>query len=215
MRVATAQDVNYGIRDPRNLSPKLLLQTAIILAVVWGSAILTARTSYPGLTWLRVAISGLVLLGTLIIPRAPRDFFGGLALIALGLVAIWASSELSGMHGFAFGPGTAPRLFASVLIFLAASVALTGVLLPGPAIEQYAIRGPVLVVLAIVFFAVTIRPLGLILAAYCTFVIAISASREVRWIEALIAAAAMTAFCVLLFSYLLQLPFQLKPAFML
>ena len=215
MRVATAQGVNYGIRDPRNLTPQELLRTAIILAIVWGSVLVTRRTNYPDLTWLRVAISGLVLLGTLVIPRAPRDFFGGLALIGLGLVAIWASSELSGMHGFAFGPGTAPRLFAGLLIFLAAGVALTGVLLPGAAIEKYAFRGPVLVVMAIVFFAVTIRPLGLILAAYCTFIIAISASREVRWIEALIAAAAMTAFCVLLFSYLLQLPFQLKPAFML
>ena len=72
--MATAQDVHYGIRDPRNLSPRLLLQTAIILAIVWGSVLLTRRTSYPDLTWLRVAISGLVLLGTLIIPRAPRDF---------------------------------------------------------------------------------------------------------------------------------------------
>ena len=50
------------------------------------------------------------------------------------------------MHGFAFGPGTAPRLFAGLLIFLAAGVALTGVLLPGPAIESYAFRGPTLVV---------------------------------------------------------------------
>ncbi len=215
MRVVSAQNVQYGIRDPRNLSPRLLLQTAILLGIVWGSVLLTRRTGYPDLTWLRVAISGLVLLGTLVIPRGPRDFFGGLALIALGLVAIWASSELSGMHGFAFGPGTAPRLFAGLLIVLAAGVALTGFLLPGPAVEAYAYRGPTLVVLAIVFFAVTIRPLGLLLAAYCTFIIAISASREVRWIEAVIAAAAMTAFCVLLFSYLLQLPFQLKPAFML
>ena len=215
MRVASAQDVHYGIRDPRHLSPRELLRTAILLVIVWGSVMLTRRTSYPDLTWLRVAITGLVLLGTLIIPRAPRDFFGGLALIGLGLVAIWASSELSGMHGFAFGPGTAPRLFASLLICLAAGVALTGVLMPGPEVERYAFRGPALVVTAIVFFAVTIRPLGLILAAYCTFIIAISASREVRWIEALIAAAAMTAFCVVLFSYLLQLPFQLKPAFML
>lgn len=215
MRVVSAQDVQYGIRDPRNLSPRLLLQTAIILAILWGSVLLTRRSGYPDLTWLRVAITGLVLLGTLIIPRAPRDFFGGLALIGIGLIAIWASSELSGMQGFAFGPGTAPRLFASVLIFLSAAVAVTGVLMPGPAIERYAIRGPVLVVLAIVFFALTIRSLGLILAAYCTFMIAISASREVRWIEAVIAAAAMTAFCVVLFSYLLQLPFQLKPAFML
>jgi hypothetical protein len=36
-------------------------------------------------------------------------------------------------------------------------------------------------------------------------------SREMRWVEAVIAAAAMTAFCVALFVYLLNLPFQLWP----
>ena len=60
-----------------------------------------------------------------------------------------------------------------------------------------------------------IRPLGLVVASYFTFMVAISGSREMRLIESLIAAAAMTVFCVLLFVYLLQLPFQLKPAFML
>lgn len=213
--MARAQKLGIGIRDPGQLDKPFLIKLAVILAIIWGSAVLTAQTGYPALTWLRMALTGLVLLGAFVIPRAPRDFFGGLALIGLALVAIWAASDLSGMHGFAFGPGTAPRLFAIVLVLISAGVAVTGMLLDGPEIERYAIRGPVLVVLAIVFFAVMIRQLGLVVTSYATFIIAISASREVRWIEALIAAAAMTVFCVLLFSYLLQLPFQLKPAFML
>jgi putative tricarboxylic transport membrane protein len=36
-------------------------------------------------------------------------------------------------------------------------------------------------------------------------------SSEFRWLESLLAAAAMTAFCIGLFVYLLQLPFQLWP----
>jgi putative tricarboxylic transport membrane protein len=47
--------------------------------------------------------------------RGPRDFYGGLALIALAIIAIWAAGDLPGMHGFAFGPGTAPRMFATPL----------------------------------------------------------------------------------------------------
>jgi hypothetical protein len=41
--------------------------------------------------------------------------------------------------------------------------------------------------------------------------ISICGSSEMRWVESLIAAVAMTAFCVGLFVYLLQLPFQLWP----
>src|SRR6476661_10562153 len=89
--------------------------------------------------------------------RGPREFYGGLALIALAIVAIWASGDLPGMHGFAFGPGTAPRLFATLLAIVGALVALTGLLFDGPPIERFAVRGPAWVILAILAFAGMIR----------------------------------------------------------
>jgi putative tricarboxylic transport membrane protein len=153
--------------------------------------------------------------------RAPREFYGGLSLIGVAIVAIWASGDLPGMHGFAFGPGTAPRLFAGLLAVVGALVALTGLLFDGPPIEKFAVRGPAWVILAILAFAGMIRgvnlgfvkvpPLGLIPSAFAAFMISIFGSTEMRWVESLIAAVAMTAFCVLLFVYLLQLPFQLWP----
>jgi hypothetical protein len=45
--------------------------------------------------------------------------------------------------------------------------------------------------------------------------ISITATEEIRWRESLFAAAAMTAFCVVLFVYLLQLPFDLWPWFVI
>ena len=41
--------------------------------------------------------------------RGPREFYGGLALVVLAILALWAGSDLPGQHGFSFGPGTAPR----------------------------------------------------------------------------------------------------------
>jgi putative tricarboxylic transport membrane protein len=69
------------------------------------------------------------------------------------------------------------------------------------------------VVTSIVAFAGMIRPLGLVPATFITFIISIFGSTEMRWLESLIAAAVMTAFCVALFVYLLNLPFQLWPRF--
>ena len=128
-------------------------------------------------------------------------------------LALIASAELPGQRGFAFGPGTAPRLFAGLLVALGAAVAFTGLIAEGPRIERYNIRGPVLVIGAILGFSAMIRPLGLIIASYVTFVVAMLGTREVRIIEAFIGAAVMTAFCVLLFVYVLNLPFQLWPRF--
>jgi putative tricarboxylic transport membrane protein len=145
--------------------------------------------------------------------RSPRDFWGGLALIGLAIVAIWASRDLPGQRGFAFGPRTAPRLFSGLLAALGAGVALMGVIDYGPPIEKYKFRGPILVIIGILAFAGMIRPLGLVPATFLAFMISIIGSTEMRWIESLIAAAAMTLFCVLLFVYLLGLPFQLWPRF--
>ena len=145
--------------------------------------------------------------------RSPRDFWGGLVLIAVGILAIWASRELPGQRGFAFGPGTAPRLFSGLLVGLGALVALVGLVTDGPRIEKYKVRGPVLVIVGILAFAGMIRPLGMVIASYVTFIIAILGSKEMRVLESIIAAAVMTAFCVLLFVYLLNLPFQLWPRF--
>jgi putative tricarboxylic transport membrane protein len=154
--------------------------------------------------------------------RGPRDFYGGLALIALAIIAIWTSGDLPGMHGFAFGPGTAPRLFAGLLAVVGGLVALTGLLFDGPPLESYAVRGPAWVILAILAFAGMIRgislgpvniipPLGLVPSTFAAFMVSIFGSTEMRWLESLIAAVVMTAFCVALFVYLLQLPFQLWP----
>jgi putative tricarboxylic transport membrane protein len=153
--------------------------------------------------------------------RGPRDFYGGLVLMALAIVAIWLSGDLPGTHGFAFGPGTAPRLFAGLLAAVGGLVALTGLFVDGPPLESYAVRGPAWVILAILAFAgmirgvnlgpVSIPPLGLVPSTFAAFMISIFGSTEMRWVESLIAAVAMTAFCVALFVYLLQLPFQLWP----
>ncbi len=159
--------------------------------------------------------------------QGPRDFYGGVALILVAAIAFWASSNLPGQQGFSFGPGTAPRIFAGLLMAIGAIVAVTGLFVKGPHIEGFAVRGPAYVLVAILLFAATIRGIrvdlaglpiripafGMVMSTFMAFVISMFASSEFRWVESLIAAAAMTAFCVLLFVYLLQLPFQLWPVF--
>src|SRR5437660_4495355 len=94
--------------------------------------------------------------------RGPQDFVGGIALIAIAVFALWASSALQGMHGFSFGAGTAPRMFAVLLLGLGAVIALVGVLTEGAHLARYHWRGPLFVTLAILSFSATIRPLGLV-----------------------------------------------------
>lgn len=201
--------------------------------------------------------------------RSPRDFWGGVGLVALALFAVWACSDLPGMRGFAFGPGTAPRMFAYCLLGLGVAIALVGLLTDGEPTEPFAFsgpagaalllllliplnifsarisrmlpavaadvvfaavtaiivlalalaltrfvpRGPLFITAATIVFGVTVRPLGLVFSSFVSMLISAYATDEVRWIEAIICAAALTLFCSLLFPWGLNLPLQLWPRF--
>jgi putative tricarboxylic transport membrane protein len=147
--------------------------------------------------------------------RGPQDFVGGIALMAIAIFALWASSDLQGMHGFSFGAGTAPRMFAALLLGLGAAVALVGILVEGQHLATYHWRGPLFVSLSILSFAVTIRPLGLVVAAFLTFMISALGTHETRWKETIIVGICLTAFCSFLFPYGLGLPMQLWPRFLI
>jgi putative tricarboxylic transport membrane protein len=147
--------------------------------------------------------------------RGPQDFIGGVALIAIALFALWASSDLQGMRGFSFGAGTAPRMFGVLLLLLGAGVAVMGLLTKGPGLSTFHWRGPFFVSVAIVAFAVAIRPLGLVVSAFAAFLIAAMGSTEMRWKETIIVGACLTLGCSLLFPYALGLPLQLFPRFLI
>jgi hypothetical protein len=177
---------------------KVALSSDVLLALIY---------SYP--------LLALAVLTLLVRIRAPEDYFGGIVMIATGLFALWASSDLQGMHGFSFGAGTAPRMFAGLLVALGAGITLVGVLMDGPHLAGYAWRGPLFVSLSILSFAVTIRPLGLVVSAFLTFMISALGTHETRWKETIIVGICLTAFCSFLFPYGLGLPMQLWPRFLI
>lgn len=187
-----------------------VIVAVLALLLLWGTFFISAPM-VPRVLAIAVAVIAIATAAGIVPARNPQDFFGGLALAEIAIFALIASAELPGQRGFAFGPGTAPRLFAFVLAGLGFMVAALGALTEGPAIERYKVRGPLLVILSILLFAVMIRPFGLIIATFCAFMFSILGSKEMRWVESLIAAAGMTAFCWLLFVILLNLPFQLWP----
>jgi len=147
--------------------------------------------------------------------RGPQDFVGGIALIAIALFALWASSDLQGMRGFSFGAGTAPRMFAYLLLGLGVAVMVVGLVTEGAHLAKYHWRGPLFVSLAIVSFAVAIRPLGLVVSAFAAFLIAAMGTHETKWTETIIVGACLTLGCSLLFPYALGLPLQLFPRFLI
>ena len=200
-----------------------LVPAAISALFAWKSALLTPVFAKiggaPPAALLPLIFSyPLFALGALsfyLKPRCKQDYYGGIALMGMALFALWASRDLQGMQGFSFGAGTAPRMFSALLLALGAGIAVIGLSADGPDVATYHWRGPIFVVLAILAFAITIRPLGLVISAFVSFMVAALGSNETKWLEATIVGAVLTLGCSLLFPYALGLPFQLFPRFLI
>ena len=119
------------------------------------------------------------------------------------------------------GPAMLPRWLAIGVGLCGIALLVGGISKTGEALETYTYRGPLVVVVAILAFAVTIRGasygginipgLGLTVAGPLAILIGGGATPEVRWRELLILALALTAFCMILFGDLLNLPIPLYP----
>ena len=190
--------------------------TLFVLGGILFAASFLTRTAVPitvrGAIILFMA-AGLAVTMRVIKVKNQQDFYGGMGLIGLSLIAFVASNDLPGMRGFAFGPGTAPRLFAFSLALLSLVVVVVGLMTPGPYVTKYKLRGLIFIIGSILTFAATIRTLGLVVASFATIVICAAAADDVKWRETVLWAAVLTAFCSVLFPYGLNLPFQLWPRF--
>jgi len=153
--------------------------------------------------------------------RAPQSFVAGIVLVLLGIFGIWAASDLPRGTLGAMGPGMLPHWVAIGVATCGGVLAVTGLVREGAGLQTFGLRGPITVVLAILAFAMTIRPftlgpvaspgLGLIVAGPLAVMIGGYATAEARFRELLILALFLTAGCMLLFGDLLNLPIPIFP----
>jgi putative tricarboxylic transport membrane protein len=155
--------------------------------------------------------------------RDPRDLTAGACLLGIAAIAFWQGSDLELGTLRQMGPGMLPRV-------LAVLVGLCGVAIGARSLRQAApnvagtapvveaersiwksLRAPVFLVLAATVFGLCVRPLGLVIASPLAILISTLASPETKRLESLWFAFGMTAFCIVLFWTLLELPIPVAP----
>ena len=138
--------------------------------------------------------------------RAPQDFVGGLALIAVGNVGLAASRDLDTGRFFAVGPALLPRGVAVLLGLLGLGLAGSSLLKDGEPLGRWPLRGPIFVFLGVAAFALSVRTVGLAVAGPLVAMVSGAGSPETRPRELLLFAILVTALCIGLFRYVLHLP---------
>jgi putative tricarboxylic transport membrane protein len=152
--------------------------------------------------------------------RDPRELSAGACLLGIAAVATWQGYDLELGTLRQMGPGMLPRVLAVLVGLCGAAIGLRSFFQPGsaPAVATGGARGAwaawrpsVFLLLATLVFGLSVRPLGLVVAAPLAIVISTLASPETKRLESLWFALGMTAFCLVLFKRLLSLPIPVAP----
>jgi hypothetical protein len=107
------------------------------------------------------------------------------------------------------GPGYMPMALSLGLILFGIIIGLRAISLRpararGPAIEPIVWRANILVLGAIICFALLIRSVGLAVATFVVIALSSFASKESRWKETIILGVLLAVLCVIVFVYALR-----------
>jgi hypothetical protein len=143
--------------------------------------------------------------------RSAIDIAGGLFLLAIAALGYIGSYSLPVGHLSGIGSGLLPKTLALLVAAFGIVLIVQGLFGDGPALERWAIRGPLFVLGAVVLFALTIRWGGLVVAGPLAVVMCSLGSDETRPTEIAIFAVGLTLLSGLLFKELLNLPIPFDP----
>ena len=136
----------------------------------------------------------------------PQDFWSGLLFMSFGGVAAYLGRDFAFGSLTRMGPGFLPSVLAWLLIGIGAFVSLRGLALRGAPIERSTWRPQIVIVVAIVLFALLIERVGLIPTVFVVTNVASFAATEFRFRDSLLLSVGLSVACYAVFVQLLGLP---------
>jgi hypothetical protein len=136
----------------------------------------------------------------------PQDFWSGLLFMSIGGAAAYMSRDFVFGTMTRMGPGFLPTVLAWLLIGIGAFVAFRGLALTGPRIQPSTWRPQIVIVVAIVLFALLIERVGLIPTVFIVTNVASVAATEFKFRDSLFLSAGLSIACYLVFITMLGLP---------
>ena len=148
--------------------------------------------------------------------RNKQDFWSGVMFIVIGLGFAWKATSYSMGTAARMGPGYFPHWLGIIMAILGAVIVLTAI--RPKAVEtsidklDFKILG--IIIGAIVVFALSLRPIGLVISLFLLVAISSFASHEHSWKVTVANATFLVLLCWLSFVKGLKLVFPIWPAFL-
>jgi putative tricarboxylic transport membrane protein len=131
--------------------------------------------------------------------RNAKDLLAGCLFLAFGAAFFLLAQIYDLGTARRMGPGYFPAALSLVLMAIGAATVVRSLIVPGEPVRDIAAKALVLVTVGIVLFGLMIERAGLGLAVAALVLAAAPASRNARPLATLLLAAALGAFCVLVF----------------
>lgn len=137
---------------------------------------------------------------------ARKDLLAGGTFVAVGLAFAITSNTYDLGSALAMGPGYFPLVLGGLLVLLGVLITIKGfIAADSDDIGPVPWKAAALLVAALLFFGFTVRGLGLVPALLVAVLLSALAGHRARVIPAVVIAASITALCVVIFVFTLQL----------
>ena len=140
-----------------------------------------------------------------------KDFVAGLLFLAIGAGAIAVARDYPFGTAMRMGSGYFPTVLGGILVLFGVYLMARGVRLRAQVPIAWGWKPLGCIVLSMVLFGFLFPRLGLVPALIALFFTSAAGGREFRFREVLALTVVMTAFALIVFVYVLKLPFQLFP----
>jgi len=139
-----------------------------------------------------------------------KDFWSGLMLIAIGGGAVFIARNYQFGSSLRMGPGYFPTVLGTMLILFGIYFVGQGLRSGGEKLEgTWSLRALIILPLSLVLFGLLIDRAGFVPAMLALIIGSSTASTQFKLTEVLLFAVVLTALCVVVFVWLLGLPYEL------
>lgn len=141
--------------------------------------------------------------------KSPQDLGAGLVFMAVGLAGAYFAKDLALGTALRIGPGYFPTMLSWLLFGIGAVLGVRGLAFAGAEFGEFRPRPLLMIVAAILAFALLIGVAGLIVSSMVVVLVAAYARRHVGLAETLLLAVGLTAFVAVTFVLGLSQPIPL------
>lgn len=145
--------------------------------------------------------------------RSHPDFWAAMMFAVVALIFLWQSAGLNMGTASRMGPAYMPRVLCGLMLVVAAVLFVRAYRVAPTETFSLGVRPMLVVPASMVVFALTLRPLGLVLSICLAVAVASMSERGARFYEVAAAAVFLSVFAVAAFVWGLKLNLPIWPRF--